>query len=227
MKQKDIIICDLCDQIKILKDQFLYWIARYYIKFVFVTSERKKIDSVNESQKKKCKKPVQETNAIYSKQEDEKIGLQPRWLTKLLISWLPVKLRLLKVLPQSQSVTTPFLLQTQENGRNSQTRNIAKNGITGNLKHISNIKVVPKKSFLYVSRLYPSTKCEDVVKLLKNEFPEVLCETLTTKYPEHYAFFKVTLNLNNLSRAMNPDFWPNGCYVSRFFRPRVQPIAQT
>lgn len=82
------------------------------------------------------------------------------------------------------------------------------------------IKVAPRKCFLYVSRLDKDTESKSLVDLLRRDFPEVKCDPLASKYPEHYSSFKVTLDLHNFEKAMNPELWPNGAYVTRFFHPR-------
>lgn len=84
----------------------------------------------------------------------------------------------------------------------------------------NSLRAAPRKAFLYVARFDPSTKPEQVLELLKKDFPEATCETLPSKYPEHYASFKVTVYLQNLQNAMKPDIWPYGIYISRFFHRR-------
>ncbi|KAJ3640428.1 hypothetical protein Zmor_003725 [Zophobas morio] len=97
----------------------------------------------------------------------------------------------------------------------------ATTAVTG-LKEISSITVAPKKAFLYVSRLSPGTKPESMVDLLKADFPEVQCEELESKFPQHYASFKIIIDLLNYERAMDPTIWPYGIYVTRFFQKKSQ-----
>lgn len=52
---------------------------------------------------------------------------------------------------------------------------------------------------------------------LKQHFKEVEGEELETKYPQYYKAFKVIVDLQNLEIAMDPNIWPKGTYVSRFF----------
>lgn len=79
------------------------------------------------------------------------------------------------------------------------------------------LKTVPKKAYLFVSRLDPSTTTDDLQALLRDRFPEVLCEQMASKYPQYYSSFKVTIYLHRLGDAMDPGNWPDGCYISRFF----------
>ncbi|KAK5645126.1 hypothetical protein RI129_006426 [Pyrocoelia pectoralis] len=85
------------------------------------------------------------------------------------------------------------------------------------VNNVSSIKAIKKKAHLFVSRLEPDTKPEAVTNLLKQEFPEVECEPITTKYPNLYASFKITINFDNFSKAMEPNKWPEGTLVTRFF----------
>lgn len=82
------------------------------------------------------------------------------------------------------------------------------------------IKTAPRKGFIYVSRLDPSTTVADINELLKSKSPEVVSEKLETKYLKYYSAFKATVNLNKYDDAINPDLWPEGSYISRYFHPR-------
>ena len=66
--------------------------------------------------------------------------------------------------------------------------------IIGNVEKSLNIKAIPNKAFLYVSRLHPSTKQNDVELFLKQVIPEAVCEQVESKFPQYYASFKVMVN---------------------------------
>lgn len=93
-------------------------------------------------------------------------------------------------------------------------------GIVGKSKQVTEIKTAPRKSFLHISRLSPETTVAQITKVVKQTFPEAVCEQLQSKYPEHYTSFKVTIDLENFEKALNPELWPSGTYVSRFFQKR-------
>ncbi|KAB0801800.1 hypothetical protein PPYR_03986 [Photinus pyralis] len=61
---------------------------------------------------------------------------------------------------------------------------------------------------------------EDLVNYLRDDFPEVACEQLPSKFPQHYSSFKITLDLHNYNNVLKEDYWPSGTYVSRFFQKR-------
>lgn len=91
--------------------------------------------------------------------------------------------------------------------------------IIGKNKEIS-VKGVPKMAVLHVYRVDLNTTTADLSALLKDTFPEVTCEYLTPKHPDLYVSFKVSIYEENFRNAMNPDVWPAGACVSRFFQFR-------
>ncbi|CAG9816613.1 unnamed protein product [Phaedon cochleariae] len=54
----------------------------------------------------------------------------------------------------------------------------------------STVKGVPKNVILHVSRVENATTAEDLTKLLKPVFPEVKCDLMTSKFPSIYSSFK-------------------------------------
>ena len=94
-------------------------------------------------------------------------------------------------------------------------------GITGT-RNTDNgsLRAAERKIQLYVSRLHPNTTAEDVTDYLKEKFPEVHCEKSQSKFPDSYSSFKVTISEYNYKFIMNPEIWPNGVYINKFFRPR-------
>lgn len=92
---------------------------------------------------------------------------------------------------------------------------------TGNVSADNNLKTVNKKEFLFVSRLDPSTKKEELVNYLKNKLNEdVVVEQLTSRYPALYSSFKIGISETNLQPAFTPSFWPNGVFVNKFVTSR-------
>lgn len=82
------------------------------------------------------------------------------------------------------------------------------------------LKVAPKVVHLHVTRLHPETTCDDIIRYLGKEFPEVGCEMLKSRFPDHYASFKVTINSDNKERGLDPKLWPEGTLVRMFFQRR-------
>ncbi|CAG9818861.1 unnamed protein product [Phaedon cochleariae] len=98
--------------------------------------------------------------------------------------------------------------------------------ITGNNTTNSSVKGVPKLASLHVYRIDKNSTAESLKLLLKDHFPEVVCESITPKYPDLYTSYKVRILESNFRRAMDPAIWPYGACVSRFLemrKPRPHP----
>nr|CAI5840505.1 unnamed protein product [Callosobruchus analis] len=117
------------------------------------------------------------------------------------------------VRPSSGPSETGEWKKVQPRKRNRRTYLVGKNDGSG-------IKTTPKYVYLHVYRVDPNTSVDDMVCLLKDNFPEVLCEKLNSKYPKEYASFKVGVYECNFKPAMNPDVWPAGAYFNRFLEIR-------
>lgn len=81
-----------------------------------------------------------------------------------------------------------------------------------------NIKGVPKFVKLHVYRVDVNTSADDLKAILKNSFPEVKCDTLASKHPQVYSSFVIEIFEKHFNEAMNPDVWPSGACVRRFFQ---------
>lgn len=92
-----------------------------------------------------------------------------------------------------------------------------KRSITGSCDSIE-LKAVPKKSFLFVSRIRPNTDKSALKAHLVQYFPEAEVEDLTSSYPEVYKSFKVIVNQTSFEDALDSSKWPSGAYVTKFFR---------
>lgn len=75
----------------------------------------------------------------------------------------------------------------------------------------------PKLAFLHVYKLHPETTEHQLTEYLKAMFSEVECEKLNSKFPQYYSPFKVSIQQNNLTRAMDPAVWPAGTHVNKFY----------
>ena len=91
--------------------------------------------------------------------------------------------------------------------------------IVGNANS-TDIKTVPRNAYVYVSRLSSETTEADLENFLRKDFPENKCELLKSNFPTTHARFKVTIDFTNLDKSRNPDVWPKGAQISRFFHPR-------
>ncbi|CAG9813477.1 unnamed protein product [Phaedon cochleariae] len=87
------------------------------------------------------------------------------------------------------------------------------------------LKGIPKMACLHVYRVDPTMTAEELKQSLTPHFSEVKIETLTSKHPDIYASFKVSIHESHFDAAMDPTKWPKGAYVQRFlnFRRSVNP----
>lgn len=59
--------------------------------------------------------------------------------------------------------------------------------------------------------------------MVNSYFPEAEYEKLSSRYPKYYSSFKIMIDLTNNKAAKNPELWPSGTYVTRYFhhRPKI------
>lgn len=93
--------------------------------------------------------------------------------------------------------------------------------VVGNFQGQTSVEGVEKKIALHVNNLKPGTTAEELQDFLSKSFPEVLCESLRSRYPESYSSFKVTLSKANYEKALLSNNWPNRACV-RYFLQRKQ-----
>lgn len=89
------------------------------------------------------------------------------------------------------------------------------------------IKGVPKLASLHVYRLDKNTTTDELRDMLKVNFPEVTCQALTSKYPEMYSSFKVSIYGDNYDKALDPAIWPQGACVNKFFHWKKKQMPPT
>lgn len=75
-------------------------------------------------------------------------------------------------------------------------------------------------SYWHVYRLHPSTSRDDVENYLKTEFPGICVENLVSSNPKQYSSFKLTVREDDEKRILNPELWPSGARINRFFLSR-------
>ncbi|KAG5893029.1 hypothetical protein JTB14_026581 [Gonioctena quinquepunctata] len=81
--------------------------------------------------------------------------------------------------------------------------------ITGNNKGTVAVGV-PKHVTLHVCRVDKETTVASFTALLNENFPEAMCESTNSRFPEE-----------NFRKAMNPNVWPYGACISRFLERRT------
>lgn len=86
-----------------------------------------------------------------------------------------------------------------------------------NNSNSASLKGVPKTAVLHVYRVSPDTTSDILKSFVQPHFPEVICDTIKSRFPDKYASFKVTIHEKNFKRAMDPSIWPEDACVQRFF----------
>ncbi|KAG5899150.1 hypothetical protein JTB14_027343 [Gonioctena quinquepunctata] len=111
----------------------------------------------------------------------------------------------------SQALDRNYWVQVTNKKKNRQQRLV----IVGNNSNVD-VKGVPKHVTLHVYGLNESTSTSSLTTLLKQNFPEVICESMTPKYLDLYTPYNVTIFANNFKTAMDSTVWPQGECESRF-----------
>lgn len=86
----------------------------------------------------------------------------------------------------------------------------------------SNIAAVKKRTWsLFISRANTETTSDDIVYHVRSIMPRanVECNQLQTRY-NTYKSFKLNVVCENIETLMDPNSWPEGILVRKFFTPR-------
>jgi hypothetical protein len=82
----------------------------------------------------------------------------------------------------------------------------------------------PKQAHLYVGRLHPSTTTDDVEWHIYDHTPvkkvEVTKVDSKSEYSAQFAAFKVSFDYEHLETLTNPNVWPTGSLVNKYFFPK-------
>lgn len=93
--------------------------------------------------------------------------------------------------------------------------------IVGKFGGPSTVEGVDRTSALHVFNLKPNTTASDLQSFLCSSFPEVVCTPLNSRYPDRYSSFKVLISRTNYDKAMDASLWPNKACVRDFFERRT------
>lgn len=97
--------------------------------------------------------------------------------------------------------------------------------IVGRKNHTS-LKTVHGRSWVFLSRLDPSTKEHEVLQYLKtNGIDDAQCFKLNIKSQEISAFKLIVPNTET-EKVLDENFWPQNAIVRRFDRQRIKNFTQ-
>jgi hypothetical protein len=89
------------------------------------------------------------------------------------------------------------------------------------------LAAAPRMLWLHISRLNKVVTADDVLNYVKTKLPneKITCEKLTTQFEN--TSFKIGADFKLLKTLNQPDFWPSGVIVRRFFHARAKNVPGT
>lgn len=79
------------------------------------------------------------------------------------------------------------------------------------------LKGIPRMVHFHVTRLQPDTSEDMVVNHLRSIVSVVTCEKLSSKAPNVYSSFKISVPSKDIKSIMDPNSWPEGVRINKFF----------
>lgn len=88
----------------------------------------------------------------------------------------------------------------------------------------STFAAVARRAYLYVGNINPNTDRDGVLSYIKQKHPNsnVVLEDLPMRDGALSRSFKLTVDFSMLDIFNQPEFWPQGIIVKRFFRARTR-----
>nr|CAI5862616.1 unnamed protein product [Callosobruchus analis] len=110
-----------------------------------------------------------------------------------------------------------------ENGRYGNRRNNRKHSlIIGTATNVTHkIRAVPNMSYFHVCRVHPDTTQENKVEFIKDDFPEVVCDKISAKYPDLYSSFKVGIYATNAEKFLDASRWTTGTRINDAYEEQL------
>lgn len=93
--------------------------------------------------------------------------------------------------------------------------------IVGNNKD-STLSAIPRRGYLYVSRLSPETEVNDVLQHLRKSAPHISFNVECISSGTASSSFRVDYPLECIDTVYSPTLWPAGATVRRFFFDRTK-----
>ncbi|XP_070532996.1 uncharacterized protein [Ptychodera flava] len=114
---------------------------------------------------------------------------------------------------RSPATTTKELIRPADSGRSK--------FILGKRQHTGLQTAATQRKRVFVSRLRPETDTEHLVRYIREtmRIDTIDCDKLKTKY-DSYASFCIAVRPDNFESLMNPDVWPEGVLIRKFYQPR-------
>lgn len=104
--------------------------------------------------------------------------------------------------------------------RKRQMRKPRRTMVVGNCSADTSVVGLEKTTTLHVSNLNPDTSVDDLLAFLRRKFDSVKCDILTSRHPNLYSSFKVTVAKANQDEIFLASNWPQNAHVRHFFFQR-------
>lgn len=90
---------------------------------------------------------------------------------------------------------------------------------TNNVNH--SVKSVPRRGYIHVYRVSPEVGPEDLARYLKLAAPDIDFACKELRKDETTSSFVVDFSIKHLEGAYNPEIWPEGVAIKRYYFPRA------
>lgn len=220
IKQKDMLIFELRDKIKSLNTQ---------LESLSITNKEQKPQSVKTGDVSKTKRQIKTDNHMRDSRPSTS-EIVRAVTTKNVISVQDVSEaideanKLTNISPAINTKYSDAADEVTNNNLNWQQvlpKRLNKRNrklIVGTFSGPAAVEGIERSVALHVSNLKPNTSTDDLCKFLRQNFPEVTCTALTSRYPDLYSSFKVNISKSNYDKAMNASMWPSKSCVRHFFQ---------
>ena len=87
------------------------------------------------------------------------------------------------------------------------------------------LRAIERKAHIYLGRLHPVTSTDDIVANLTGIVDPItikVTEVMPKSETFTYASFHVSCDHSDLDKVKNPEIWPEGTVINRYFRPFQQ-----
>lgn len=85
------------------------------------------------------------------------------------------------------------------------------------------LKGIAKYVDFHVYRLHPDVTEDEVIEYLKKKnIHEVKCEKMSSKFPDEYSSFKVSVSTGCVEEFKKPEIWPEHTCINRFLHRLVK-----
>lgn len=240
IRQKDVIINELNDKIRILNEH-INLLKKHQSNITEESCDKDKTKTKANAKIRSENGAVNNQNKTQSSKTDKDVPYSTVTKDKMSIGKADVALAINQVENQLLLDSIINLPKADENKRQNQPSKNMSDGnaekiqsrvdsasqkkkpkrqvIFGNNRDMASVGV-PKFVSLHVYRLEPEITVEKLAELMKPHFPEMKCESLLSRHPSIYSSFKISIFANNFAKAMDANLWPYGACVSRFFSKR-------